>query len=310
MEFSLQVSGTYDDVLAAARWAEGRGMASVALPDHYLMARNPEQAAEVPAPDGFIQLAGLARDTERIGLSVIVSPITFRHPAVLAKMAVTIDRMSGGRFGLGVGTGWLDKEHEVFGFPYPAMSTRFAMLEDALAYLRAMLGPEAAGFEGEFYTLESFEISPRPIGPVPLIVGGTGKVKTPRLAGTYADEYNAYPAPSEIFQAKVATACEAALAAGRDPDALLISSSGAVLAAPTRAEYAEKLAAQAAEAEMTVDELEAHFEHRNTPRGTYEQVAAILADMEAAGMRRFYLQLRADFDRQETADLLDALARI
>jgi len=308
MEFSLQVSGTYDDVLAAARWAEGRGMASVALPDHYLMARNPEQAAEVPAPDGFIQLAGLARDTERIGLSVIVSPITFRHPAVLAKMAVTIDRMSGGRFGLGVGTGWLDKEHEVFGFPYPAMSTRFAMLEDALAYLRAMLAPEAAGFEGEFYTLEPFEISPRPIGPVPLIVGGTGKVKTPRLAGTYADEYNAYPAPSDIFRAKVATAREAARAAGRDPDALLISSSGAVLAAPTRAEYAVKLAAQAVEAEMTIDELEAHFEHRNTPRGTYEQVAAILADMEAAGMRRFYLQLGADFDRQETADLLDALA--
>lgn len=308
MEFSLQVSGIYDDVLAAARWAEERGMASVALPDHYLMARNPEQAAEVPAPDGFIQLAGLARDTERIGLSVIVSPITFRHPAVLAKMAVTIDRMSGGRFGLGVGTGWLDKEHEVFGFPYPAMSTRFAMLEDALAYLRAMLAPEATGFEGEFYTLEPFGISPRPIGPVPLIVGGTGKVKTPRLAGTYADEYNAYPAPSDTFRAKVATAREAARAAGRDPDALLISSSGAVLAAPTRAEYAEKLAAQAAEAAMTIDELEAHFEHRNTPRGTYEQVAAILADMEEAGMRRFYLQLGADFDRQEAGDLLDALA--
>ncbi|MDJ0959901.1 MAG: LLM class flavin-dependent oxidoreductase [Acidimicrobiia bacterium] len=308
MQFSLQVSGVYDDVLDAARWAEERGLASVALPDHYLMSLNPDQAAEVPAPDGFIQLAGLARDTERIGLSVIVSPITFRHPAVLAKMAVTIDRMSGGRFALGIGTGWLDKEHEVFGLPYPDMSTRFAMLEDALAYVRAMLAEEPTGHTGEFFTLEPFGISPRPIGPVPLIVGGTGRVKTPRLAGRYADEYNAYPAPPDVFRSKVATARDAAAAAGRDPDELLISSSGGVLAASTRAEYEDMLAARASEADMTIDELEAYFDHRQTPRGTYEQVAEILADMEAAGMRRFYLQLGADFDRPRTAELLDALA--
>ena len=222
-------------------------------------------------------------------------------------MAVTIDRMSGGRFGLGVGTGWLDKEHEVFGFPYPDMATRFAMLEDALAYIRAMLAPDPTGHDGEYYTLEPFGVSPRPLGPIPLIVGGTGKVKTPRLAGTYADEYNAYPAPPDVFRAKVAAAREAAVAAGRDPDALLISSSGGVLAAPTEAEYEEKFRQRAAEAEMMAEELEAHFEHRQTPRGTYEQVAATLGDMAAAGMRRFYLQLGADFDRDETAELLDAL---
>jgi alkanesulfonate monooxygenase SsuD/methylene tetrahydromethanopterin reductase-like flavin-dependent oxidoreductase (luciferase family) len=182
------------------------------------------------------------------------------------------------------------------------------MMEEALAYIRAMLAEEPSGYIGEFYTLESFGISPRPIGPVPLIVGGTGKVKTPRLAGRYADEYNAYPAPPDVFRAKVAAAREAAVDAGRDPNDLLISSSGSVIAAPTQAEYAEKLAARAAEAQMTVDELEAHFEHRQTPRGTYAQVAAILADMEAAGMQRFYLQLGADFDREETADLLDALS--
>jgi alkanesulfonate monooxygenase SsuD/methylene tetrahydromethanopterin reductase-like flavin-dependent oxidoreductase (luciferase family) len=308
MQFSLQVSGIYDDVLAAARWAEARGMASVALPDHYLMSTKPDQAAEVPAPDAFIHLAGLARDTERIGLAVMVSPITFRHPAVLAKMAVTIDRMSGGRFSLGVGTGWLDKEHEVFGLPYPPVATRFEMLEDALGYIRAMLAPAQSGHDGPFYTLEPFGISPRPIGSIPLIVGGTGRVKTPRLAGTHADEYNAYPAPSELFRAKVATARQSAVAAGRDPDGLLISSSGSVVAAPTEAEYRDKLAARAAEAAMTSDELEAHFEHRQTPRGTYEQVAAILADMAAAGMERFYLQLAADFDREETAELLAALS--
>jgi alkanesulfonate monooxygenase SsuD/methylene tetrahydromethanopterin reductase-like flavin-dependent oxidoreductase (luciferase family) len=309
MQFSLQVSGVYDDVLAAARWADAQGMASVALPDHYLMALDPERAAEIPAPDGFIQLAGLARETERIGLAVIVSPITFRHPAVLAKMAVTIDRMSGGRFSLGIGTGWLDKEHEVFGLPYPDLATRFDMLEDALAYVRAVLVEEPTGHVGTFFSLEEFSISPRPIGSIPLIVGGRGTVKTPRLAGTYADEFNAYPAPPDEFRAKIRRARDAAIAAGRDPDALLVSSSGAVLAAPTRTEYREKLAQAAADAGMSVDDLDAHFAQRRTPRGTYEEVAAILTDMEDAGVERFYLQLGSDFDRDATAELMIELSR-
>ena len=308
LEFSLQVSGLYDDVLSAALWAEERGLASVSLPDHCLMAIDPEQAAHVPAPDGLTQLAGLARDTERIGLSVIVSPITFRHPAVLAKMAVTIDRMSGGRFALGVGTGWMDKEHEVFGFTYPDMATRFAMMEDALGYIRAMLAEEPTGHVGEFFTLQPFGISPRPIGPVPIIVGGTGKVKTPTLAGRFADEYNAYPAPPDVFDAKVRLARETAGAHGRDPDALVISSSGQVLAAPTRSEYEEKLAERAAENGITVEELEAHYDHRSTPRGTYDEVAEVLAGMRSAGMERFYLQLGADFVRGETAAMLDVLS--
>jgi len=308
MEFSLQVSGLYDDVLSAALWAEEHALASVALPDHYLMALDPTEAAEVPAPDGLIQLAGLARDTTRIALSVMVSPITFRHPAVLAKMAVTIDRMSGGRFALGVGTGWLDKEHEVFGFHYPDLQARFTMLEDALGYIRAMLAPEPTGHDGPFYTLEPFGISPRPIGAIPIIVGGRGMVKTPTVAGRFADEFNAYPAAPDEYSAKVALARDTAAAHGRDPEALLISSSGQVLAAPTRAEYEAKLAEHAAANGISVEQLEAHYDHRQTPRGTYEEVAEVLAGMEAAGMRRFYLQLGADFDRDETSRLLDALA--
>jgi alkanesulfonate monooxygenase SsuD/methylene tetrahydromethanopterin reductase-like flavin-dependent oxidoreductase (luciferase family) len=307
MEFSLQVAGLYDDVLAAARWADDHGLASVALPDHYLMAIDPEQAAEVPAPDAFVQLAGLARDTEGIGLAVIVSPITFRHPAVLAKMAVTIDRMSGGRFSLGVGTGWMDKEHDVFGFPYPDMATRFTMLEDALGYIRAMLAPEPTGHEGAFFTLQPFGIGPRPIGSVPIIVGGTGRVKTPTLAGKYADEFNAYPCAPDVYRAKVSLAREVAAAHGRDPDTLLISSSGQILTAPTRAEYEEKLAARAAESGISIDDLEAHFKHRQTPRGTHDEVAEVLTGMRDAGMQRFYLQLGADFDRGEVAALLDLL---
>jgi len=116
MEYALQVSGPYPRLLEAASFAVDRGLVALALPDHYLMALDEEKAKETPAPDAFIQFGGLARETEGIDLVMLVSPITFRHPAVLLKMAVTLDRMSDGRFTLGVGTGWMVREHEVFGF--------------------------------------------------------------------------------------------------------------------------------------------------------------------------------------------------
>jgi alkanesulfonate monooxygenase len=190
MDYALQVSGPYHRLLDAAAFAKDRGLVALALPDHYLMALSDEAAMTSPAPDAFIQLGGLARDTADIELVMLVSPITFRHPAVLAKMAITLDRMSHGRFTLGVGTGWMDREHEVFGFDYPDMKERFARLEEALAYISAAFDPEAPGYTGEYFQLEPFPLAPEPLDKIPLLVGGTGRHKTPRLAGMYADEFN------------------------------------------------------------------------------------------------------------------------
>jgi len=125
MDFSLmtepQLGGTYDQLLTLARWAEDRGLVSFARSDHYY-------SSSVPAPDAtdaFATLAGLARDTESIRLCVLVSPVTFRHPAVIVKNALTIDQMSGGRFDLGLGTGWMGEEHDAFGFDLWPMAERF-----------------------------------------------------------------------------------------------------------------------------------------------------------------------------------------
>ncbi len=307
MEYGLQVSGTYERVLEAARWAEANGFAAFALPDHYLMAMDEEKAGEIPAPDALIQLAGLARDTERIELVVLVSPITFRHPAVLAKSAIEISRMSGGRFMLGVGTGWMDREHEVFGFDYPEPKERFERLEDALGYLAAVFAEEPTGHDGRFYQLEKFPIQPRPPAPVPMVIGGMGPHKTPRLAGTYAREFNVYPAAPDEFRARIERARAAAVTAGRDPDAMRLSSSGQVVAGETEAEYLDKLAAVAADAGRTVEEIQEHYDKRNTPRGTYGQVSELLGEMADAGVSRFYLQRLGTETLDETAALLDAI---
>jgi alkanesulfonate monooxygenase SsuD/methylene tetrahydromethanopterin reductase-like flavin-dependent oxidoreductase (luciferase family) len=303
MDFALQASGNYDDVLEAALFAEKRGLASFALPDHYLLALDEEAAGTTPAPDAFAQLAGLARDTTSIELSVLVSPITFRHPAVLAKSAITIDRMSGGRFTLGIGAGWLDREHEVFGFPYPSRAERFEMLEEALAYVSAAVSDEPVGFQGKHYQLEAFPLAPQPVGTLRLLVGGTGPHKTPYLAGTYADEFNIYPGPD--LETRIERARVAAVAAGRDPDALLLSSAGLVLAASTGAELERALDARAAEAGMTREELDAYHAHRNTPVGTYDEIRVQFATMEDAGITRFYFQGGLS---EETEGLIDALS--
>ena len=303
LEYGLQVSGSYERLLTAADVANKRGLVALALPDHYLMGVTEETAATVPAPDALIQLGGLARDTKDLELIVLVAPITFRHPAVLAKAAITLDRMSGGRFTLGVGTGWMDREHEVFGIPYPSRGERFKMLEEALAYLYAAFDPDHPGYQGERYQLEDFPLSPMSDRRVPLLVGGVGEHKTPRLAGTFADEFNVYPGPN--FAERIKRCKDAAIAAGRDPEQILISSAGQVIAKETQEEVDEHLNEQAAERGMTREELIAYFTERGTPRGTFEQVRNLLDDYAEMGAQRFYFQgIYADL---ETEELLDGL---
>ena len=303
MEYGLQVAGPYTELLEAASFAMDRGLVALALPDHYLLALDEEHAKTKQAPDAFIQLGGLARETTDIDLVMLVSPITFRHPAVLLKMAVTLNRMSNGRFTLGVGTGWMDREHEVFGFEYPPMAERFDLLEEALAYLSAGLNPKHPGFQGEHYQLEAFPLSPAPIGSVPLLVGGTGQHKTPRLAGMFANEFNIYPGAD--MAGRIQRFREAAVASGRDPDEILLSSSGQVIAAATEPEFEDLMNSEAAESKISREELDEHFDKRQTPRGTYEQVNEQLAELERLGVSRFFFQ--GIFVPGDTGKLLDGL---
>ena len=188
MDFSLMtephLGGTYKQQLEAARWAESEALTSFARCDHYLSGADPTPAAT----DAFAVLAGLARETSDIRLCVLVTPITFRHPAVIVKNATTIDEMSGGRLDLGIGTGWMELEHEAFGIPFPDWGERFDRLEEALDYVDAAFGPDPAVFEGDHYSLYA-DVQPKPTG-IRTIVGGSGKRRTPTLAGHRADEYN------------------------------------------------------------------------------------------------------------------------
>lgn len=303
MEYGLASAGDYDALLDAVTFAQGRGFVAFALPDHYLMALDDEGARTTPANDAFVQFAGLARDTSDIELVMLVTPITFRHPAVIAKMAISIDQLSNGRFVLGVGTGWLEREHDVFGFEFPPTAERFERLEEALAYLTAAFDPDHPGYEGSHYSLESFPLAPAPTRPIPLLVGGTGARKTPRLAGTYASEFNVYPGPD--MGERIERFRVAAKEAGRDPERILVSCAGQVVAAETEREFEAAMDERAADAGIGRDELDAYFEQRQTPRGTFEQVRAQLDEFETLGVRRFYFQ--SIFAPGDLGELLDGL---
>ena len=136
MKVYLQARGSYESLLDLSIWCENNNIDRIGLPDHYIVGKQRNDKNEpAPALDLLTAIAGLVRDTESMIYSVLVSPITFRHPSVLLKMATTINEMAKKRFRLGVGTGWLEIEHEVFGIYFPDLKTRFEMLHEALEYI-------------------------------------------------------------------------------------------------------------------------------------------------------------------------------
>jgi len=305
MEFGLmtepQLGMTYAGLLDAARFAEEAGLDAFSRSDHYLFPR----VAGAHATDAFATLAGLARETRRIELCVLVSPITFRHPAVLAKMAATIDEMAGGRLALGIGTGWMEEEHAAFGLDFFDQSERFERMEEALEYLWHAFGRKEGPFEGKHYRLAGTEVRPLPTGRIPLIVGGGGERRTPRLAGTWADEYNFGFRPLDAVRLRIDRARQAAEKAGRNPDGIRISIMTAVAAGMDEDGFRKVLARMAAADPMgrSGDELEGRMKERGIPMGTAEQVREVIAEYEAAGVDRIHVQHLGPFDR----DLLEEL---
>lgn len=283
MKYSLmtepQVGGTYEEILRAARLAETEGLYSFARSDHLAWDRD----RSPDATDAFATLAGLSRETTGIRLCVLVSPITFRHPAIIAKNAATIDQMSGGRFDLGVGTGWNDFEHAALGIPFPGSSERWQRLEDAVDYLEAAFGSGRGEHEGPFYNLD-LDVRPKPTG-IRIIIGGSGPQRTPRLAGARADEYNFFVCPQEEARAKIAVMREAA--GGRRVEATMM---GPVTIAGSDGELADRLVAAAGRRDITSDELISRWEKAGVVFGTPGQVREKIAAFEDAGVERIYLQ--------------------
>jgi alkanesulfonate monooxygenase SsuD/methylene tetrahydromethanopterin reductase-like flavin-dependent oxidoreductase (luciferase family) len=189
LSIEIQEGLSYEATLALARAAELAGFDAALLAEHYAAS---SRAVDRPAADAWVYLAALARETERIRLGTLVSPVTFRHPSVLAKLAATLDHVSDGRAELGMGAGWLEAEHDAYGFPFPPPGRRVDLLEEQLQVITGLWTRDPFSHDGPTYHLRECRFTPKPLQQPhpPLIVGGRPSSKRlPALAARYADEY-------------------------------------------------------------------------------------------------------------------------
>jgi F420-dependent oxidoreductase-like protein len=193
MRVSLMIEGqedvTWQDWIAIADACEHSGLEGLFRSDHYLSGGGHLGRGSL---DAWTTLSAIAARTERIRLGTLVSPVTFRHPSVVANAAMTVDHVSGGRVELGLGAGWYELEHETFGFPFPPLGERMEMLEEQLEIVRRQWTEKEFTFQGRHYHLERCQALPKPVQKPhpPVIVGGGGKRRTVALAARFAEEYN------------------------------------------------------------------------------------------------------------------------
>jgi probable F420-dependent oxidoreductase len=218
---------TFDALATWARRAEDLGFDSVWISDHffYSFARYGADPRPIPALEPMTSLAGLAAVTERVRLGTLVLCAPFRHPAIVAKMATTIDGISGGRLDLGVGAGWLEDEFTAFGYEYGTVGDRFAALEETLEVLGALGTGEPVNYEGRYVTLREARLLPVAVqGRIPLWVGGKGGPRLLRLAARHAVGWNAvWRWSPAAYGERARAAREACENAGRDPATFRLS---------------------------------------------------------------------------------------
>ncbi|MFJ3877391.1 LLM class F420-dependent oxidoreductase [Streptomyces sp. NPDC090077] len=291
-----QQGASYDTLLTVAKATEDLGFDAFFRSDHYLRMGSVDG---LPGPtDAWITLAGLARETKRIRLGTLMTAGTFRLPGVLAIQVAQVDQMSGGRVELGLGAGWFEEEHKAYGIPFPA--ERMARLEEQLAIVTGLWATapgETFDHRGVHYQVENSPALPKPAqAKVPVLIGGHGARRTPRLAARYADEFNMPFASVEDSRRQFARVREAAAEAGRAADELVYSNALVVCVGKDDAEVARRAAAIGRE----VDELKA-----NGLAGSPDEVVEKLGTYAAIGSSRVYLQL-LDLDDLDHLELVSS----
>ncbi|MFF0384891.1 LLM class F420-dependent oxidoreductase [Streptomyces sp. NPDC004673] len=291
-----QQGATYDTLLTVAKATEDLGFDAFFRSDHYLRMGG---GSGLPGPtDAWITLAGLARETSRIRLGTLMTAGTFRLPGVLAIQVAQVDQMSGGRVELGLGAGWFEEEHKAYGIPFP--KEKFARLEEQLEVVTGLWATEADktyDFHGTYYDLTESPALPKPAQhKIPVLIGGHGAKRTPRLAARYADEFNIPFASLEDTERQFGRVRAAAEEAGRAPDSLVYSNALVACVGRDDAEVARRAAVIGRE----VDELKA-----NGLAGTPAEVVEKIGRFQEVGSERVYLQM-LDLDDLDQLELISA----
>jgi F420-dependent oxidoreductase-like protein len=296
VRFCLMIEGqegvTWEEWLSLALACEEHGFEALFRSDHYYSVVG---APDPGSTDAWTLLAALAARTEHVRLGTLVSPVTFRHPTVLAKAATTVDEISRGRVELGLGAGWWTQEHETHGFPFPPVPERMQMLAEQLEIVHGLFKEPVFTFEGRHYTLRDCPFIPKPVQQphLPIIVGGKGGAGIAGLAARWADEYNTYFVGPEEVRTRFTRVRDAVDAQDRDQDTFTTSLMTQVAVGSSRAELIpriDRLMEFEPDAAGSPDEYLKEMATQGAIVGTPEQAVERLAAFEEAGVQRIMLQ--------------------
>jgi alkanesulfonate monooxygenase SsuD/methylene tetrahydromethanopterin reductase-like flavin-dependent oxidoreductase (luciferase family) len=306
---------TWDDWCALADACERFGVPTLFAGDHYISTN--DELARV-AHDAWTVITGLAARSSTLRLGTMVTPVTFRPPALLANIVATADHISGGRVELGLGSGWMEREHEAFGFPFPRPRVRQQMLAEQLELVHRLWNEERVTFTGNHYTLENAPGRPRPLQSPhpPIIVGGRATPGTTLPAARFADEYNyswdSHPREFPDARGRVIDACREV---GRDPATMRFSIAVHCVVGETRDDALDRARSiyDLRPRAESFDDWSGGFTEQTRLLGSVDEVAAALRPYAEAGADRFMIMhsLHTDLEsiRLIGEELVPRLAR-
>jgi F420-dependent oxidoreductase-like protein len=287
VRLALMIEGqegvTWEHWVALASACEEHGVEALFRSDHYISGFDESR----PALDAWTTIAGLAATTTRLQLGTLVSPGTFRHPSVLARAAATADEISGGRVTLGIGAGWMEREHEAYGFDFATARERVARFAEQVEIAHDLLRKDRVDFDGEHYRLRDAPGLNRP--DLPILVGGSAKAGTTGPAVRFADEYNTFFATIDEIRERKRALDEACERAGRDPSTLRYSLMAPCVVGRDQRELREAARHVGSRFGRDPQEVLERYGERG-PVGTVEQVVERLKELEAIGYERVMLQ--------------------
>ncbi len=296
LRFGIHAGQQYTDFpgyLELWRTAEALGLDWASVFDHFM----PIQADPTgPCFEGMTLLAAMAAHTERLRCGIIVTGITYRSPAVLANMAVTIDHVSGGRLELGIGGAWYELEHAQYGIPFPRIGERLAMMGEEAIILKALWTQERTTFDGRHYQLLDAMCEPKPLQQprIPLWIGGSGERVTLRHVAAQADGWNTFLMPLDEFDHKLRVLDAHCDDVGRDRSEIRIQLVGRVVLGADERELDDQFRARAVGMRVDVERLRASGMLAATP----EQLVETLRPFVDRGVGDFLLMARPPIDRR------------
>lgn len=280
---------TWDEVRDTSVAIDRLGYESLWSYDHFVALHSDRT---LPVLDGWTVLSALGALTSRARLGILVTGITHRNPAILAKMASTLDHVSGGRAVLGLGAAWNEQEHWSYGIPFGTDGERLALLDEACTVIRSLFEDEITNFDGEHCAVHGAVLWPKPVQPrLPILIGGGGEKKTLRIVARHADLWNGFGTP-DVIRRKIGILREHCAAVARDPADISVTANMGVIVRDSAAAVRERL-----------DEIGPvagfpDYATSNQPYGTPEAVARRLAEYADAGVREIIAVMPAPFDRE------------